>query len=70
MLRDEVLKRLVALPADVDVVIRLGGAHIDIAGVVQLAGERNAALLPHLPDVRDVFIEHGVLAPRLLDDSE
>jgi hypothetical protein len=58
MLRDELLRHLVMLPADAEVVIDVGRIQVevvDIAGI-QYRGEREViALKPHPDDLRDAL---------------
>jgi hypothetical protein len=58
MRRDELLKRLVMLPPDTDVVVDIGRIEIDIVDIVGLTypGERSTiALSLHPNDLRDAF---------------
>jgi len=58
MERDELLKHLVMLPSDADVVVDIGQIQVDIVDIVGICyrGERNSiALRPHPEDLRDAF---------------
>lgn len=62
MRRDELLERLRALPAGVDVGVKVGGGHVDIADVVRWGDGRFGAVMCHLVDLNDLLIERGLSA--------
>lgn len=58
MMRDELVRHLVALPPDAEVVVDIGRIEVDIVEVVGITfpGERgNIALKPHSDDLRDAL---------------
>lgn len=60
MMRDELLQRIVALPARVDVGIQVGDAHLDIAEVTTWGDGGFGALRCHSRDLRDVLLDWGL----------
>lgn len=68
MTRDELVRQLVMLPSDADVVVDLGRIEVDIVEVVGLTfpGERNnIALKPHPDDLRDAMFARECAADRI-----
>jgi hypothetical protein len=58
MLRDELMRHLVMLPADAEVVIDVGRIQVEVVDVagIQYRGEREViALKPHPDDLRDAL---------------
>lgn len=64
MLRDELLKQLLALPAGANIGIQIGDAHLDIADVMPWGDEGFVDLCCDLADLRDVLMEWGVPADK------
>jgi hypothetical protein len=62
MMRDELLRHLIALPPEADIVMEIGKVHIEIAGLVYRGDRANTTLLPHLADLRDALVEWGIPA--------
>jgi hypothetical protein len=65
MMRDELLKRIGALPADADVGIRIGDDQVDIADVVPWGEGAFGAIVCNPVDLRDVLFERRLSAGRL-----
>lgn len=65
MMRDELLKRIGALPADTDVGIRIGDDQVDITDVVSWGEGAFGAVVGNPVDLRDVLFEWGLPAGRL-----
>ena len=55
MMRDELLQRIAALPADSDVGVQIGDDHLDIADVVPWGDGAFGALRCHASDLRDML---------------
>lgn len=55
MMRDELLERIAALPADADVGVQIGDDHLDITDVIPWGAGRFGALTCHPNDVRDLL---------------
>jgi hypothetical protein len=64
MKRDDLLAQLSCLPADADIGVQLGDAHLDIAGVSAWGNGAFVALECHEADLRDVLSEWGLRAGR------
>ena len=60
MTRDELLRRISALPPEVDIGVQVGDAHLDIADVVRWGDGTFVALRCHAGDLRDLLREWGV----------
>lgn len=60
MMRDELLRRIAALPAEADLGVRLGDDHLDIADVILWGEGRFGALKCHPSDIRDVLLACGL----------
>lgn len=63
MHRDDLLRRLVMLPSDADVVIDIGRVQVDVVDVVGIeygAERNNIALKPHPDDLRDALVARTV----------
>jgi hypothetical protein len=59
MMRDELVRHLVMLPPDAEVVVDIGRVEVDILEIVGITfpGERgNIALKPHPDDLRDALV--------------
>lgn len=59
MKRDELLERISALPANVDIGIQVGDEHLDIVDVCPWGDGAFVALRCHAPDIRDVLLAWG-----------
>jgi hypothetical protein len=57
--RDELLERISALPANVDIGIQVGEEHLDIVDVCPWGDGTFVALKCHAPDIRDVLLDWG-----------
>ena len=66
MMRDELLQRIAALPADSDVGVQIGDEHLDIAEVVPWGDGTFGALRCQASDLRDMLVAWK--APRDLRD--
>lgn len=62
MKRDELVRHLVMLPPDAEVVVDIGRVEVDILEIVGITfpGERgNISLKPYPDDLRDALVAHG-----------
>lgn len=64
MKRDDLLAHLSSLPADTEIGVQLGDAHLDIAEVSPWGDGAFVALACHEGDLRDVLSEWGISADR------
>jgi hypothetical protein len=60
MRRDELMKKIAALPAEADVGIQIGEDHLDIADVVPWGGGSFGAIRCQSCDLRDALLAWGV----------
>lgn len=56
MKRDELVRRIAALPADADVGVQIGDDHLDIADVIPWGDGTFGALRCHSSDLRDLLV--------------
>ncbi|RSM58057.1 hypothetical protein DMB66_30630 [Actinoplanes sp. ATCC 53533] len=56
MMRDELLQRIAALPADSDVGVQIGDDHLDIAEVIRWGNGTFGALRCHSSDLHDMVV--------------
>jgi hypothetical protein len=64
MKRDDLLAHLASLPADTDIGIQIGEAHLDISKVTTWGEDAFVALECDRSDLRDVLTEWGISAGR------
>ncbi|GAA2641246.1 hypothetical protein [Paractinoplanes durhamensis] len=60
MMRDDLLQRIAALPANADVGIQIGDDHLDITDVIAWGDGDFGALRCHPNDVRDLLAAWGL----------
>jgi hypothetical protein len=60
MMRNELLQRIAALPADADVGIQIGDDHLDIAEAIAWGDGGFGALSCHSSDLRDLLLAWGL----------
>ena len=60
MTRDELVKRLSALPPEAEIDIQIGAEHLDVADIVPWGDENFVALVADPIDLRDVLVMWGV----------
>lgn len=60
MMRDELVRRIAALPADADVGIQIGDDHLDIADAIAWGEGDFGALTCHPSDLRDLLMAWGL----------
>jgi hypothetical protein len=60
MMRDELLQRIAALPAEADVGVQIGDDHLDIADVVLWGDGAFGALRCHANDLNDTLAAWGL----------
>ena len=60
MMRDQLLKRITALPSEVDVGVQIGDGHVDIADLMPWGDGSFIALKCHPEDLRDLLLEMGL----------
>jgi len=62
MMRDELLKRISALPANADIGVRIGDGYLDITDLAPWGDQGFVNIQCHAADIRDVLKEWGVPA--------
>jgi hypothetical protein len=60
MMRDELLKRITALPSEADVGVQIGDGHVEIADLVPWGDGNFIALKCHPNDLHDLLLEWGL----------
>ena len=70
MFRDEMVRQLVELPVNADVLLQLGDGHVEIAGLAYRETEPASVLLPHQPDIRDVLADYRARAAVAARDDD
>jgi hypothetical protein len=75
--RDELLKRISAVPVGMDIGVKIGDGYLDVVGIEPWANGKFMALVCHSADLRDLLLEWRMptelrdrIAPARQQDSD